>query len=80
MKWNTLVKTALIASVLFGSAAHADAASGMASGKRQHKPVTVIKPLDKASPLLGKSVNYRLCPDGTMIQPGEKCPEKISKR
>lgn len=29
-----------------------DAASGMASGKRQHKPLTVTKELDKSSPLL----------------------------
>lgn len=29
--------------------------SGMASGKRQHKPVTVTKPLDKSSPLLAGS-------------------------
>lgn len=27
-----------------------DAASGMASGKRQHKPLTVTKSIDKASP------------------------------
>lgn len=32
-------------------AATRDAASGMASGKRQHKPLTVTKPIDKASPL-----------------------------
>lgn len=29
-----------------------DAASGLATGKRQHKPVTVTKPVDKATPLL----------------------------
>jgi len=49
-----------------------DAASGLPTGKRQHKPVSVDKRIDKASP---KSA-YRLCPDGTMINPGEKCPEK----
>jgi hypothetical protein len=27
-----------------------DAASGMPSGKRQHKPITVTKPIDKSSP------------------------------
>ncbi len=32
-----------------------DAASGLATGKRQHKPVTVTKRIDKASPLLAKS-------------------------
>jgi type VI secretion system secreted protein Hcp len=35
-----------------------DAASGLPTGKRQHKPITVTKPLDKASPLLmGALVN-----------------------
>lgn len=29
-----------------------DAASGLPTGKRQHKPVTVTKPVDKATPLL----------------------------
>jgi hypothetical protein len=29
-----------------------DAASGMASGKRQHKPITIRKEIDKASPQL----------------------------
>ncbi len=29
-----------------------DAASGLPTGKRQHKPVTVTHPVDKASPLL----------------------------
>ena len=29
-----------------------DAASGMASGKRQHKPLTVVKELDKSTPIL----------------------------
>ncbi len=31
-----------------------DAASGMATGKRQHKPLTITKELDKASPLLAR--------------------------
>ncbi|TQV77122.1 hypothetical protein FLL45_04005 [Aliikangiella marina] len=60
--------------------------SGMATGKRQHKPVSITKPLDKASPLLNKPLTknnnragYRLCPDGTRINPGEKCPEKAAK-
>lgn len=34
----------------YGKAAPKDAASGMASGKRQHKPVVVTKPIDKATP------------------------------
>lgn len=29
-----------------------DAASGMPTGKRQHKPFTITKPIDKASPML----------------------------
>lgn len=29
-----------------------DAASGAPTGKRQHKPMTITKPVDKASPLL----------------------------
>ena len=29
-----------------------DAASGLPTGKRQHKPITITKPVDKASPLL----------------------------
>lgn len=33
-----------------------DAASGMASGKRQHKPLTITKRIDKASPMLAKAV------------------------
>lgn len=49
-------------------------ASGLPTGKRQHKPVTMTKKLDKSSPLSRSA--YRKCPDGTMINPGEKCPEK----
>lgn len=29
-----------------------DAASGMASGKRMHKPITIVREVDEASPLL----------------------------
>ena len=29
-----------------------DAASGLPTGKRQHKPIVIVKPLDKATPLL----------------------------
>jgi len=70
-----------------------DAASGLPTGKRQHKPVRTTRPVDKASPLLaspmttppknttGKKSAYRLCPDGTtMVNPGEKCPEKTKQR
>lgn len=34
-----------------------DAASGLATGKRQHKPMTVTKEYDKSSPMLAKSVS-----------------------
>lgn len=37
-----------------------DAASGMATGKRMHKPMTITKEIDKASPMLGKTVGYDL--------------------
>jgi type VI secretion system secreted protein Hcp len=33
-----------------------DAASGLPTGKRQHKPITIIKPIDKSSPLLMKAL------------------------
>lgn len=33
-----------------------DAASGLPTGKRQHKPLTITKPIDKASPILAKSL------------------------
>ena len=31
-----------------------DAASGLPTGRRQHKPFTIVKPIDKATPLLHK--------------------------
>jgi type VI secretion system secreted protein Hcp len=33
-----------------------DAASGLATGRRQHKPLVIVKELDKASPLLMKAM------------------------
>lgn len=91
MNRHTLVKTAMLTSMLFGAVCHADTgSSGMATGKRQHKPITISKPIDKATPALAKGAStdssqneraaYKLCPDGTMIHPGEKCPEKSAKR
>jgi hypothetical protein len=42
--------------VVFASAAWADdATSGMPTGKRQHKPLTVTKEIDKATPAMNKS-------------------------
>jgi hypothetical protein len=29
-----------------------DAASGLPSGKRQHEPITILKPVDKSTPLI----------------------------
>lgn len=36
--------------------AERDAASGLPTGKRQHKPLTITKPVDKASPLLQQAL------------------------
>jgi len=33
-----------------------DAASGQPTGKRQHKPITLTKPIDRASPLLAHAL------------------------
>lgn len=33
-----------------------DPASGQATGKRQHKPVRIVKPIDKSSPLLYRAI------------------------
>ncbi len=55
-----------------------DAASGLPTGKRQHKPITITKPIDKATPLLYNSLVtnenikdwklqfYRISPTGTL--------------
>lgn len=53
------------------------AASGLPTGKRQHKPTSTLKELDKSSP--SSKAGHRLCPDGSKINPGEKCPEKHLK-
>jgi len=62
------------------NSSHRDAASGLPTGKRQHKSIQTLHVIDKASPARtsqkAKKSAYRLCPDGTMINPGEKCPEK----
>jgi hypothetical protein len=44
---NTKAILALIVSLPLASAAFADAASGMASGKRQHKPMSAEQPGDE---------------------------------
>lgn len=44
-----------------------DAASGLPTGKRQHKPLSAIKPIDKASPLLMEAcVNGQAIPMARM--------------
>ena len=35
-----------------------DAASGLPTGKRQHKPFTITKPVDKATPQLAKGASF----------------------
>ncbi|MEX0645047.1 MAG: type VI secretion system tube protein TssD [Parvularculaceae bacterium] len=41
-----------------------DAASGLPTGKRQHKPFTITKPIDKSSPLLMSALdNNETLPD-----------------
>jgi type VI protein secretion system component Hcp len=44
------------------TAAPRDQATGMASGRRQHQPITIVKAVDKASPLLMEA-----CVDGDPI-------------
>jgi len=95
MTIKTIVKTTMLVSLLFGSICHANTSSGgMATGKRQHAPTPVTKPIDKATPTMARGSSssaqiessqnarsaYRLCPDGTMVYPGEKCPEKNAKK
>lgn len=44
-----------------------DAASGLPTGKRQHKPLTITKPLDRSSPLLNALlVNNENIPEWTL--------------
>lgn len=89
MKTKLIASSTFALTILLATVCHADSASGLATGKRQHKPITITKHVDKATPALitstqngEKSVKsqYRLCPDGTMINPGEKCPEKNAKK
>ncbi len=89
MNIKLIVNSAAALSILLASVCQADPASGMATGKRQHKPITVIKSIDKATPVLagaahsnGREIKagHRLCPDGSMINPGEKCPEKKGEK
>lgn len=45
-----------IQSFSWGVSSPRDVATGQSSGKRQHKPFTITKELDKSSPLLAKAV------------------------
>jgi len=47
---KTLTTLLCVAALLAPTELLADAASGQATGKRQHKPLTVIKPIDKSTP------------------------------
>ena len=49
-----------------------DAASGQATGKRQHQPVAVSKEYDKSSPVLAKSVSSSAAPSSEIAidEPG----------
>ncbi len=56
-------------------AAPRDAASGLPSGKRQHKPVSVTKPIDKASPQLAGSSSVEAPRDAASGMPtGKRAP------
>ena len=45
-----------LSSVSYGVESAIDATTGLPSGKRQHKPITATKPIDKASPLLFRAL------------------------
>lgn len=50
-----------------------DAASGLPTGKRQHKPFTIVKTIDKATPLLAKAFEDKeALPEATLIIFNEK--------
>ena len=59
-----------------------DAASGLPTGKRQHKPITVTKPTDKSSPIIMKAlVNNEVFTEGTLtcyqVRNGREEPVRI---
>ena len=43
-----------------------DASSGLPTGRRQHKPLTIVKPIDKASPLVMKMLTTNETCDMTL--------------
>ena len=48
--------------VVEGIVSPRDSASGLATGKRQHKPITILKPLDIPSPLEQRGLNPQPLP------------------
>jgi type VI secretion system secreted protein Hcp len=59
-----------------------DAASGQATGKRQHKPFTITKRIDKASPLLNQALvnNENISEFKLQVTNGAKAEYEITLR
>lgn len=55
-----------------------DAASGLPTGRRQHKPVTITKPIDKATPLLMKALVHGEVIGAVEIETGGFLPRGVS--
>lgn len=56
-----------------------DAASGMASGKRMHKPLTIVKKLDKSSPVLQKAFEQRSPLSSVVVYLPSRPPTKVGQ-
>lgn len=56
-----------------------DAASGMASGKRQHQPLTVVKKLDKASPVLQEAYKKQSPLPSVIVYLPSQPPTKVGQ-
>lgn len=63
-----------IESFSWGIISPRDAASGLPTGKRQHKPLTITKELDRATPLLFRLANdpKSRIPQATLVVPGSE--------
>lgn len=58
-----------------------DAASGMATGKRQHGTITIVKEIDKASPMLYQALNSNEGFKVSIVFPGGSAKtEKAAQR
>jgi len=68
----------LVLGMSHGVVVPVDAASGLPTGKRQHKPFTVIKALDRSSPLLMQALatNERL----TNVELRFQAPDQTKKK